>query len=114
MSDTEVSGVQGQSPQALRADENEGLLSAIVNQTTVGVAVVDLEGRFKSVNECYCRIVDCPREELLRLGFADITHADDLPQNYVLDQDRTLMFKHFERRYSYRLPVFPAVEESAY
>ncbi|HYY97396.1 MAG TPA: PAS domain S-box protein [Pyrinomonadaceae bacterium] len=69
------------SPKALRAGENEGLLSAIVNQTTVGVAVIDLEGRFKFANECYCRIVDRPREELLRLGLADITHADDLPQN---------------------------------
>jgi PAS domain S-box-containing protein len=56
-------------------------LSAIVNQTTVGVAVIDLEGRFKFVNECYCQIVDRPREELLRLGIADITHADDLPEN---------------------------------
>jgi PAS domain S-box-containing protein len=81
MSESEFSALQGQSPQALRAGENEGLLSAIVNQTTVGVAVIDLEGRFKFVNECYCRIVDRPREELLRLGFADITHADDLPQN---------------------------------
>jgi PAS domain S-box-containing protein len=81
MSDIELSAVQGQSPQALRADENEELLSAIVNQSTVGVAVADLEGRFKFVNECYCQIVDRPREELLRLGIADITHADDLPQN---------------------------------
>ena len=41
MSDTELSAVQGQSPQALRVDENEGLLSAIVNQSTMGVAVAD-------------------------------------------------------------------------
>jgi PAS domain S-box-containing protein len=81
MPDIELSSVQGQSPQALRAGENEGLLSAIVNQSTVGVSVVDLEGRFKFVNECFSRLVGRPREELLRLGFADITHADDLPQN---------------------------------
>ena len=81
MSDIELSAVQGRSPQALRADENEGLLSAIVNQSTVGVAVVDLEGRFKFVNECFSRLVGRSREELLRLSFADITHADDLPVN---------------------------------
>src|ERR1051325_1941227 len=81
MSESEVSAVQGQSPQALRADENEGLLSAIVNQSTVGVSVVDLEGRFKFVNDCFSRLVGRPREELLRLDFEDITHADDLPQN---------------------------------
>ena len=81
MSDIELSAVQGQSPQALRADENEGLLSAIVNQSSVGVAVVDLESRFKFMNECFSRLVGRSREELLRLSFADITHADDLPVN---------------------------------
>ena len=38
------------------------------------------------------------------------------PRNFgpcgdVLDQDRTLLFKHFERRYPYLLPVIPAAEE---
>ena len=65
MSDIELSAVQGQSPQALHAGENEGLLSAIVNQSSVGVAVVDLEGRFKFMNECFSRLVGRPREELL-------------------------------------------------
>ncbi|HVG29493.1 MAG TPA: PAS domain S-box protein, partial [Pyrinomonadaceae bacterium] len=73
--------MRGQSPRALRADENEGLLSAIVNQSSVGVAVADLEGRFKFMNECFSRLVGRSREELLRLSFADITHADDLPRN---------------------------------
>jgi signal transduction histidine kinase len=38
------------------------------------------------------------------------------PRNFgpcgdVLDQDRTLLFKHFERRYPYLLPVIPTAEE---
>jgi PAS domain S-box-containing protein len=38
------------------------------------------------------------------------------PRNFgpcgdVLDQNRTLLFKHFERRYPYLLPVAPAAEE---
>jgi PAS domain S-box-containing protein len=38
------------------------------------------------------------------------------PRNFgpcgdVLDQNRTLLFKHFERRYPYFLPVIPAAEE---
>jgi PAS domain S-box-containing protein len=38
------------------------------------------------------------------------------PRNFgpcgdVLDQNRTLLFKHFERRYPYLLPVSPAAEE---
>src|SRR6202011_2978208 len=38
------------------------------------------------------------------------------PRNFgpcgdVLDQNRTLLFRHFERRYPYLLPVIPAAEE---
>src|SRR5207245_3878062 len=38
------------------------------------------------------------------------------PRNFgpcgdVLDQNRTLLFRHFERRYPYLLPVIPASEE---
>jgi PAS domain S-box-containing protein len=38
------------------------------------------------------------------------------PRNFgpcgdVLDQNRTLLFRHFERRYAYLLPVIPAAEE---
>jgi PAS domain S-box-containing protein len=38
------------------------------------------------------------------------------PRNFgpcgdVLDQDRTLLFRHFERRYPYLLPVIPVAEE---
>jgi hypothetical protein len=104
MSDIELSAVQGQSPQALRAGENEGQLSAIVNQSTVGVAVVDLAGRFTFANECYCRLVGLPREELLRLGFADITHADDLPQNMEMFERARNGEGNFEIEKRYVLP----------
>ena len=33
------------------------------------------------------------------------------PCGDVLDQNRTLLFRHFERRYPYLLPVSPAAEE---
>ena len=33
------------------------------------------------------------------------------PCGEVLDQNRTLMFRHFERRYPYLMPVVPAAEE---
>ncbi len=38
MSESEFPAAQGQYRQTLRTSDNEGLLSAIVNQTTVGVA----------------------------------------------------------------------------
>jgi PAS domain S-box-containing protein len=42
--------------------------------------------------------------------------GDGTPRNFgpcgdVLDQNRTLLFRHFERRYPYLLPVIPAAEE---
>jgi PAS domain S-box-containing protein len=39
------------------------------------------------------------------------TPRDFGPCGDVLDRNRTLLFQHFERRYSYFLPVIPAAEE---
>ena len=39
------------------------------------------------------------------------TSRDFGPCGDVLDQNRTLLFRHFERRYPYLLPVIPAAEE---
>src|ERR687891_1254973 len=39
------------------------------------------------------------------------TPRDFGPCGDVLDQDRTLLFRHFERRYPYLQPVIPAAEE---
>src|SRR5262250_1830231 len=39
------------------------------------------------------------------------TPRDFGPCGDVLDQNRTLLFRHFERRYPYLLPVIPAAEE---
>jgi PAS domain S-box-containing protein len=55
------------------------LMSAIVNQTNVGISVVDLKGRFTFANERYCQLVGRAREDLLTTNMADITHTDDLP-----------------------------------
>ena len=68
-----------QAEQTLR--ESEAHLSAMVNQSTAGLAEVDLDGRFVRVNDRYCEIVGRSREELLELKMQDITHSDDLPGN---------------------------------
>ena len=68
--------------ESLRADDE--LFSAIINQTTVGISVVDLQGRFTFVNERFCQIVGGTREELLTLRMADITHTDDLPGHLTM------------------------------
>ncbi len=44
----------------------------------IGIALVAPDGRFLEVNDSLCTLVDYPREQLLSLGFQDITHPDDL------------------------------------
>jgi PAS domain S-box-containing protein len=64
-------------------DDHE-LLWAIVNQTSVGISVVDPGGRFTFANEKYCQIVGRTSDELLKIKMADITHEDDLRENHSL------------------------------
>jgi PAS domain S-box-containing protein len=57
-------------------------LKAIFDQTAVGIAEVDLTGRFVLVNDRYCDIVGRSRDELLAgLTMQQLTHPDDLPAN---------------------------------
>ena len=65
--------------EALR--ESERQYRAIYDQAGVGIAEVDLTGRFLRANDRYCDMVGYPQEELLGLRFRDITHPDDPPAN---------------------------------
>ena len=45
----------------------------------IGMVLTDpADGRYLRVNDAMCRLLGRPREELLTLTFADITHPDDL------------------------------------
>ncbi|QDV36527.1 PAS domain S-box protein [Tautonia plasticadhaerens] len=63
----------------LRASEAQ--YRAVYDQATVGIAEVDLAGRFLRANDRYCAIVGYGAEELIGLRFHDITHPDDPPAN---------------------------------
>jgi two-component system CheB/CheR fusion protein len=67
-----------------RLDESERQLATIVEQTTVGIAKIDLAGRFEIVNPRFCDIVGRPSEELVGQRVLDITHPDDVAANDVL------------------------------
>jgi PAS domain S-box-containing protein len=67
---------QTKAGEALRL--NESLYRATFDQAAVGMNYVSLEGRFLRVNPRYCEITGYSQEELLQLGFQDITHPADL------------------------------------
>ena len=81
----------GAANEALRAREERlrltlERLEAVVAHAAVGVAQVDLEGRFVLVNDRQCEILGRTREELLEGGvrMLGITHPEDRPQNGAL------------------------------
>ena len=62
--------------EALR-EAQERFRSAFDN-APIGVAVVDLDGRFLQVNRSLCEILGYPEEVLLATTFREITHPDDV------------------------------------
>ncbi len=52
---------------------NRDLFSAIVNQASIGISVVDAKGHYTFVNNWFCHLLGRTREELLRMSFADIS-----------------------------------------
>ncbi|MGE3957742.1 MAG: PAS domain S-box protein [Vicinamibacterales bacterium] len=56
----------------------------IFENAAVGIAEVDLEGRFVTVNDTLCAITGYSRDELLALTFQDLTHPDDLEADLAL------------------------------
>lgn len=73
--------------------------------SSIGMALVSLEGRWLKVNKKICSLLGYPKEELLNLTFQDLTHPDDLDLDLgllyeVLDGHR----EHYEieKRYFHK------------
>ncbi|HCE56415.1 MAG TPA: hypothetical protein DER09_01135 [Prolixibacteraceae bacterium] len=60
----------------LRAEKSELQAREILQTAMDGFWIVDLEGRFKDVNEIACKMLGYEREELLKLKVADIDFID--------------------------------------
>ncbi|HEX2851916.1 MAG TPA: ATP-binding protein [Opitutaceae bacterium] len=56
---------------------SESRVRRILEQTAVGLAELDLDGKFTLVNEQFCAMVRRPHAELLGLRITDIVHPDD-------------------------------------
>ncbi len=47
----------------------------------VGMAVLDLQGRFENVNDAFCRVVARPSGELVGAGFDEVGHPGDIERH---------------------------------
>jgi formate hydrogenlyase transcriptional activator len=74
-----------QGEEALRKSEERW--RAVFDNSAIGVALTDLNGRFIAVNRAYEKMVGYIQEELCKLTFFDITHEDDRAHNDVLITD---------------------------
>lgn len=57
--------------------ERERFLSSVLETTRDGFWVIDAAGRLTDVNEAYCRMTGYAREELERMGIADLDVLED-------------------------------------
>ncbi|MBF2036268.1 MAG: PAS domain S-box protein [Leptolyngbyaceae cyanobacterium T60_A2020_046] len=69
---------------------SEARFRAIFEQAAAGINQVDRSGRFIAVNQSCCDLLGYSREEFLTFTFRDITHPDDLVQNWPQALDQSL------------------------
>jgi PAS domain S-box-containing protein len=82
--------------------EREEGLRIIFEQAAVGVATLDLEGRWLKVNQSLCNLVGYTAKELLNTTFQEITYAEDLELDmYFAQQLLAGEIGHFSREKRY-------------
>jgi len=64
--------------------ESEERFRSTFDAAAIGMALVNLEGRFMQVNAALCHIVGYTEAELTQKTFQDITHPDDLESDLAL------------------------------
>ncbi|MER3318257.1 MAG: PAS domain S-box protein [Allomuricauda sp.] len=62
----------------LQLETSEESLQGAFENSSIGMALVALDGKFIKVNQSLCESLGYSNEELLQLTFQDITHPDDL------------------------------------
>jgi PAS domain S-box-containing protein len=82
--------------------ESERLFRGSVEASSIGMALVALDGRFLELNPAFCELVGYAPDELTSRDFQQITHPDDLERDLV-NVERTLAGEHdsyqMEKRY---------------
>lgn len=84
--------------------ESEELFRGIFEQATVGVATVNYQGQFLTVNDRFCNLCGYAAAELKQMTYLDITHPDD--RDLSLDYHRNLwsrgIFTAVDKRYLHK------------
>src|SRR5271170_2278558 len=68
----------------LHVARSEERWRSVFENSAIGVALTDLDGRFLATNPVYQKMVGYSEEELRALSFLDITHADYRETNWAL------------------------------
>ena len=68
----------------LQVGRSEERWRSVFENSAIGVALTDLQGRFIGANPVYQKIVGYSEEELRALSFLDLTHPDYREANWVL------------------------------
>ena len=67
--------------------EVQARFESAFNSAPIGMALVDLEGRWLQVNDAICRITGLTRDELKATNLQAITHPDDVTRDDGLRQE---------------------------
>jgi len=84
---------------------NRIALKETFQNSAVGLAMVDLDGTFKEVNQSLCDTLGYTESEFYSMSFVDITHPEDLAKDLVLLQkiiDRKQDTYQTEKRYYHK------------
>ena len=66
--------------------EGESRLELAFDNAAIGMALGTPQGRFVRVNAALCDLLGMSTDDLCRIGFADLTHPDDLAKNLDLHE----------------------------
>ena len=84
--------------------ESQAHVASLFEQTTAGIAELDLAGRLCRVNDRYCQIVGRAREQLIGQPFSAFIYPDDLKENALLFERMVEMGEPFELDNRYQRP----------
>ncbi|MDW7731435.1 MAG: PAS domain S-box protein [Methanolobus sp.] len=85
--------------------ESEERFRATFEQAAVGMCQATLEGKLVRVNNRFCNITGYSVEELMHIGFKDITYPEDLPEEmYFVEKifEGKLKSYSIEKRYRHK------------